>query len=57
VHVFSILSFEGKLQLGGPEAEINSEENQYILEWTPLSRIKGLTVYPEGIKKYIEVKK
>jgi 8-oxo-dGTP diphosphatase len=57
VTVFSVSSFEGKLQLGGPEAEISSEENQYILEWTPLSRIKGLTVYPEGIKKYIEVKK
>jgi 8-oxo-dGTP diphosphatase len=51
IHIFLAKRFSGKLTLGGPEKEINCEENRYIPTWTPLAKIKNLTIYPEGLKE------
>jgi len=50
---FLVTKFEGKMQLGGPEAERNSEEDKYILGWHDLSEIKDLNIVPEELKEKI----
>ena len=50
---YLITDFSGDLKLGGPEAEINSEENRYILEWHKISEIKDLPLYPENTKNKV----
>lgn len=47
--LFFVESFEGKLELGGPEAEKNGPENSYSLEWFPVSNLKDVLLYPESL--------
>ena len=45
---------DGKIKLGGPEAEANCEDNQYILTWMPIENAKKLeTIYPGDVRKMI----
>ena len=53
-YYFLAKSFSGKLKLGGPEAERQSEDNQYIFEWLTIEELDGLLVYPEGLKERIK---
>jgi len=48
--------FSGKLKLGGPEVERQSENNVYLLEWFPLAQLESILFYPEKIKKIIITK-
>ncbi|MBT5023266.1 hypothetical protein HOK51_08935 [Candidatus Woesearchaeota archaeon] len=41
--------FRGTLKLGGPEAEINSDENSYLLEWFPINKLKSILLYSNNI--------
>lgn len=41
--------FVGTPELGGPEKEINCEENQYRLEWIPLANLSQITLYPQKV--------
>ncbi|MFQ5620791.1 MAG: NUDIX domain-containing protein [Candidatus Nanoarchaeia archaeon] len=50
-HFFLVTEFTGEIQLGGPEAERNCEENKYILEWHDLADVKSLNLLPEDMKK------
>lgn len=43
----------GLEELGGPEAEINSEENYYELKWVPLVDLEGTNLLPKEIKQKI----
>ncbi len=52
-HYFVAKSFSGDLALSGPEKERQSADNKYSLEWIPLDRLGGLTLYPDEIKKKI----
>lgn len=52
-YYFLAKSFKGKLKLCGPEAKINSKDNKYLLEWTSLSKLKHILIYPKGIKQRI----
>ncbi|MEM7331312.1 MAG: glycerophosphodiester phosphodiesterase family protein [Chloroflexota bacterium] len=57
-HGYLVTDFSGDLQLGGPEAERHSENNQYIFEWVPLDEAWHLPLYPsqldvEAIKTYL----
>ncbi len=53
-YYFLAKSFSGKLKLGGPEAERQSADNQYIFEWLTVEELDGLLVYPEGLKERIK---
>lgn len=46
---FLVTDFEGELSLGGPEAEVNSEDNQYHFEWLPLEEAWQKPLYPGQI--------
>ena len=55
-YFFQAKNFEGELKLGGPEAEIDSEKNKYILEWVSLEKLKGIKFYPQKLKDEIILK-
>lgn len=45
---------EGEAKLGGPEAEANCSDNQYILTWLPVSEAKKLdALYPGDVRKLL----
>lgn len=52
-HFFLITKFNGKVELGGPEAERNSEEDKYILEWHNIHELEKLPLFPEEMKQFI----
>lgn len=43
---FAVTTFQGTLQLGGPEAAKQSPTNRYKLVWIPLSDLSSLTIWP-----------
>lgn len=49
-HLYLIKKWEGKEELGGPEAKRNSEENKYILEWHDVASLGSLQLFPESVK-------
>ncbi len=52
-NLYSCKMAEGEVKLGGPEAEYQNENNQYILTWVPIEEAKELKpLYPEVAKKY-----
>jgi len=55
-YYFLVKNFKGNLKLGGPEAEKQSDKNQYILTWMPLSKIAKIKLCPEKLKKLILIK-
>lgn len=48
-HVFLITDFSGELQLGGPEAEEQNEDNWYEFEWLPLEEAWQRPHYPSQL--------
>ena len=50
---YLITEFNGTLKLGGSEAEINSKQNKFILEWHNLKEIHKLPLVPEDVKKRV----
>jgi len=50
-HVFLVKNFSGRAKLWGPEAQRNSKNNKYILEWHTITKIWNLNFYPDYIKK------
>ncbi len=46
---FLVTHFEGVLQLGGPEAEAQSPNNQFYFHWVPLAEVNDLSPYPGPI--------
>jgi 8-oxo-dGTP diphosphatase len=52
-YFFLVTDFVGQLQLGGPEIERNSAEDNYRLEWHAISDLGKLVLYPEVIKEKI----
>ncbi|MBN2420845.1 NUDIX domain-containing protein [Candidatus Woesearchaeota archaeon] len=50
---YLITEFEGESALSGPEAEINSKENSFKLEWHKLDKIHKLNLVPEEVKKKV----
>jgi len=52
-HFYLITNFSGNMELGGEEAEGNSEKNRFILEWHKISEITKLPLKPEAIKEKI----
>ena len=53
-YIFLVEIIYGEVELGGPEAERNNEDNQYHLEWHALSNIHKLVLYPDGILDLIK---
>ncbi len=53
-HIFLTEIIDGEAKLGGPEEERNNEDNQYHLEWHPMSVIHELILYPDGILELIK---
>ncbi|MFC1753227.1 NUDIX domain-containing protein [Thermoproteota archaeon] len=53
-YYFLCTEFKGNLELGGPELEIQSEDNKYIFEWIPISDIDKYFIYPAGLKERIK---
>ncbi|MBU0963018.1 MAG: NUDIX domain-containing protein [Nanoarchaeota archaeon] len=49
-YYFLIKKFKGVLKLRGPEAKKQTKDNQYLLEWIPLSKLKKISLFPEEIK-------
>ncbi len=51
-HVFQVTEYIGVPEIGGPEKERMSEENQYHLEWIDVGELKHIkNIYPESIVK------
>ena len=51
---YSITEYIGEPKLGGLELERSNSENQYILTWVPLEKVKEIKVlYPKGIVEKI----
>lgn len=49
-HAFLVTKFSGWPQLGaGPERLNQSPDNQYQLEWLPLTRVNSLSLFPAPI--------
>ena len=47
-------SFSGSVQLSGEEAEQNSVDNTFKLQWIPLELLSSLVIYPEQIGLNLE---
>jgi len=45
-HYFLANSFSGMLELGCPENEIQSIDNQYHLEWVPIDQVEEINLLP-----------
>lgn len=53
-YFFKCIMAEGKIKLGGPEAEANCSDNQYILTWLPVAEAKKLdALYPGDVRKLL----
>lgn len=52
-HYFCARKLSGELQLGGPEAERQSEANFYEPMWVPLDRLSEYRLLPPEIKEMI----
>jgi 8-oxo-dGTP pyrophosphatase MutT (NUDIX family) len=52
-HYFLCGGFNGSLHLGGPEAERQSRDNVYRLEWVRLSALDDLPLRPPGLVEKI----
>jgi len=48
---FLVTKFSGEVKLGGPEAERNSEDDKFILEWHNFEDIKNLKIVPIELKE------
>lgn len=53
-HFYLVTDFSGELKLGGEEAEQNSPENHFELEWHKLDKIQNLPLYPKTIKEKLK---
>ena len=53
-HFYLITDFSGNMQLGGEEAERNSEKDKYILEWHKFKDVEDLPLKPDAIKEKIK---
>lgn len=55
-YFFLVGEFSGKLEIGGPEKERMSEDNQYHLVWLDFKDLKDKkNIYPvEGVEKLLE---
>ena len=47
---FDALEAKGEPVLGGPEAERNSPENAYVLDWIPLHDLSNAPIKPAALK-------
>lgn len=52
-YYFLAKEFTGNLRLGGPELQRQSNSNQYLLEWVPVTKLKAYLLYPKGLKERI----
>lgn len=52
-HYFLCGGFNGRLRLGGPEAQRQSQDNVYRLEWVPLSALDGIPLFPAYLAEKI----
>lgn len=52
-YYFLAKEFTGNLRLGGPELQRQSNSNQYLLEWVPVTNLHKYHFYPEGLKERI----
>lgn len=52
-YYFLVKGFKGRLKLGGPEAERQSKNNQYLFEWISLNSLGKLLIYPMVLKEKI----
>lgn len=52
-HCILVGNFNGKLNVGGPEAERQAPDNVYRLEWIAFDCVNALTLLPEGIKQKV----
>jgi 8-oxo-dGTP diphosphatase len=50
-YYFIATKFAGDIKLGGPELEINNDNNQYNLEWIDLKNLNDILLYPIEIAK------
>lgn len=51
-YFFLITDFKGKVELGGPEKERMNENDQFYLEWFPISDLKHMdTLYPKEARE------
>lgn len=49
-YIFKVIEYTGTPEIGGPEKERMSPENQYHLEWIDLSRLKEMkNIYPKVV--------
>jgi len=53
-YVFLIEDYEGTPQLSGPEKERAGPDNQYLLEWKPISALGTLqNIYPTEVATFL----
>lgn len=52
-HYFLATHFAGEPCLGGPEAERQSSQNIYRLEWVPLSKLDNIPLLPKPLIEQI----
>ncbi len=52
-YIYLIFKFTGKLELGSPEKERQSENNKYVLEWHDLNDLKTVNFFPSEVKTNI----
>jgi len=52
-HYFLIDKFEGSLKVAGPEADRQSKDNVYRLEWVSLEDTSGLNLQPKYMKETV----
>lgn len=53
-HVYFVEKYSGSPELSGPEKERASEQNQYHLEWKPVSELDNMvTLYPREVAKMV----
>jgi 8-oxo-dGTP diphosphatase len=50
---YDALEAEGEPELGGPEAERNSPENSYDLEWVPLAELDRYPLRPPALARWL----
>jgi len=52
-YIYLTSKYSGKLELGSPEKERQSEDNKYILEWCNIEDLKTIKFFPTEIKTNI----
>lgn len=53
-HFFLVTEFDGKVELGGPEAKRNSVEDKYILEWHKIDDVEKIPLFPAEMKEIVK---